>query len=71
MDYLFRLVELPTDSKATIKMLTATNLDGQHSMPQAKHHTNTKETQTQNVQVLNPLRKLLHQTEPQLKSLRI
>ena len=57
---LSRLVKLPNDSKATVKMLTATN-----STQEAKHHTNTKQPQMQNLPILNLTRKSSHQTSPQ------
>ena len=37
----------------------------QHSTQEAKHHTNTKQPQTQNLPILNLTRKRSHQTSPQ------
>ena len=52
---LSRLVRLPTDTKATIKMLTATNSMDQHSTQEAKCHTTTKQPGTQNLEILRIL----------------
>ena len=62
-DCLSRLVKLPTNSKATIKKHTATNSDGPafNTRSKTSHHCHTQ-PQTQNLQILIPSRKLLHQT---------
>ena len=53
------LAKLPTNSKTTIKILTATNSDGPafNTRSETSHHHQT--TTEQNLQILNPSRKLI------------